>query len=236
MSALRQALAAPGAGIDVIAIPLDGPPCADALSPKERERAGRFVRPQDGIRYAAAHNALRHLLAAALSLEPGSLEFDAHSGGKPWLPAYPGLAFNLSHSGDIGLVAIGRGLRLGVDVEQRQRNGRELDWRGIAESYFTVRELQAIGDDDDATLRFLRMWTAKEAVLKAIGSGLSGLAEVETALNDENQAWLLSAHRAEWRLQTLELAGGHAAALAYDGPHRPLRQWLWQDFAQPFPT
>ncbi|WP_434628787.1 4'-phosphopantetheinyl transferase family protein [Chromobacterium sp. CV08] len=235
MSALRQALAASDAAIDVIAVPLDGPHCPDALSPDERRHAGRFVRPRDGARYAAARNALRHLLAAALDADPAALEFASEGGGKPWLPAHPELGFNLSHSGDAALVALARGLRLGVDLEQRRRDGRELEWRGIAESYFSARERLALAGGD-ATRRFLRMWTAKEAVLKAIGSGLSGLADVEIALDEADRPRLLSAHCGEWRLQALETEDGHAAALAHDGPPRPLRRWRAQDFTLSFPT
>ncbi|WP_155419432.1 4'-phosphopantetheinyl transferase family protein [Chromobacterium subtsugae] len=236
MSALRQALASPGAAIDVIAIPLDGPPCPDALSPDERLRAARFIRPRDGARYAAAHNALRQLLAAALGADPAALDFAAESAGKPWLPAYPELGFNLSHSGDAALVALARGARLGVDLEQAQRDGRELDWQGIAESYFSAGERLALGDADDGARRFLRMWTAKEAVLKAMGSGLSGLADVEIALDAAGRPRLVSAHGDSWRLHALETEDGHAAALVHDGAPRPLRLWRAQDFTLSFPT
>ncbi|MGC0151281.1 4'-phosphopantetheinyl transferase family protein [Chromobacterium vaccinii] len=232
---MRQALAASGPAIDVIAVPLDGPRCPDALSPAERLHAGRFFRPRDGARYAAARNALRHLLAAALDADPAELAFAAESGGKPWLPAHPELGFNLSHSGDAALVALARGLRLGVDLEQRRRDGRELEWRGIAESYFSARERLTL-DGGDATRRFLRMWTAKEAVLKAMGSGLSALADVEIALDQADRPRLLSAHRDQWRLQALETEDGHAAALAHDGPPLPLRQWRAQEFTLSFPT
>jgi 4'-phosphopantetheinyl transferase len=220
--------------IHVIAIALDDTePDYALLSETERQRAGRFLRQQDGARFAAAHDALRRLLAAALETPAAELRIAASSDGKPWLLRYPGLAFNLSHSGAVALVAIGRDMRLGIDIEHRERPAAaHFDWRGIASTYFTQRERTAIGAGADAAYRFLQMWTAKESVLKAIGSGLSELEQVEVAF-DGAVPLLLSRHHLRWRLMPLAITGGHPAALTHDGPSRPLRYWRWDGSLQP---
>lgn len=223
--------------IHVISIALDAAaPGLDSetwtLSALERERAGRFLRQRDGRRFSAAHSAMRRSLAAALGIPAAALEINARNDGKPWLPRHPELGFNLSHSGPVALLAIGRNLHLGIDIEHRDRLAdANFDWRAIAQSYFTERERQEIGAGAGAAQRFLQVWTAKEAVLKAIGSGLSELDRVEIALA-ASAPLLLSSHSRHWCLTKLTIAGGHPAALAHDGSPRPICYWRWDDSPQ----
>lgn len=86
------------------------------------------------------------------------------------LPPHQGWDCNWSHSGERLLVALGRGGRVGVDLERLHRRPRALQ---VAQRYFTEREAQWLAAQDDRDLAFLRLWCAKEAVLKAHGHGLS---------------------------------------------------------------
>jgi len=128
---------------------------------------------------------LKALLAAYLDVEPDALSLvdDAH--GRPHLAGRHGLHFNWSHSGSHAMVAVARALpALGVDIEQRRARPRVLE---LARRFFAEREHAALQqlppiDRNDA---FLRLWTAKEAVLKAHGRGLAyGLERVEFAVGD----------------------------------------------------
>jgi 4'-phosphopantetheinyl transferase len=147
---------------------------ASCLSPDECARRDRFVFPQHQRRHAAAHVLLRHLLAAAVGASPAALVFKAGPHGKPSLaePAHAG-GFNLSHSDDIGLLlwAPGGG-DWGVDIERLRPMP---DAESLARQVFTPQERDAwqAGPAHGRSREFLRLWTRKEACLKAIGSGLS---------------------------------------------------------------
>ncbi len=160
----------------------DDPAPGDWLDEAERARAARFHFERDAHRYRASHTALRHLLARRTGVAAPALRFTAGSHDKPRLELPGAPAFNMSHSGRWALIGIGGPLPLGVDIEAP----REMDdLMALAERNFTAtecRELLAL--PEAGRLRaFLRCWTRKEAVLKAVGSGLSiepGLFEAGT--------------------------------------------------------
>ena len=113
------------------------------LSDEERQRAGRFRLARDRRRYTVARGRLRQLLADRLCTHPRlvALCYGAH--GKPRLA--PGSAaadwrFNVSHSGDLALLAFCRGRELGIDVEAVHA---VQDADSIAAWYFPPRELAA---------------------------------------------------------------------------------------------
>ena len=149
------------------------------LSAEEIARASRFVFARDRSRYIAAHAALRQLLtqhmanASQAAVEPLTLVVGSH--GKPALATPSRLHFNLSHSQNVGLVAISEDCELGVDVEQvRPMN----DAAAMAGAYFTPAEQAALAacgstfGDAARDRAFFICWTRKEACLKALGIGL----------------------------------------------------------------
>ena len=148
--------------------------CAAVLSPQERDRADKFLRPVDRARHTASHAALRLILARALGLDPGAIAFAAGPAGKPELagPARGLGSFNLSHSGARALVGLARGTEIGVDVEAI----RPLpDALRIARAHFSSDEVAALAAtaSTDIERAFFGLWTRKEAVVKALGAGLS---------------------------------------------------------------
>jgi 4'-phosphopantetheinyl transferase len=133
-----------------------------------------------------AHQALDQLLGQYLGVEPASLEFGTEPNGKPFL-AGGELSFNLSHSGELGLVAVARALPVGVDVEH-VREFRDSD--RLARRICSPREyehLQASPVPDE----LLRLWVRKEAVVKASGEGVDRLLLEVDVLDDAVQdGWL----------------------------------------------
>ncbi|VTU14165.1 MULTISPECIES: 4'-phosphopantetheinyl transferase family protein [unclassified Variovorax] len=155
-------------------VDLDAPdalPWQTLLSAGERARAARFVFERDRRRYLAAHGALRHLLGLRAGTDGQALQFAEGPFGKPFLRDRPGIAFNLSHSQAIGLVAIGEGA-IGVDVEVLRPMD---DMPALAAAHFTDAEQQALASAEAARQArvFLEIWTRKEGCLKALGAGLS---------------------------------------------------------------
>jgi 4'-phosphopantetheinyl transferase len=164
----------PGADIDSVE------PGAElaVLSEDERVRAARFVRARERRRFARCRAALRGILGRLLGEPADSLRFRAAAMGKPELDRGPGvvepLRFNVSHSAELGIVAVCRGREIGVDLERlRPINEAER----IVASFFTEAEQRAFDaiDEPDRPSAFLRGWTRKEAVLKGFGMGISGL-------------------------------------------------------------
>jgi 4'-phosphopantetheinyl transferase len=143
------------------------------LSPDERDRMSRFLSPQDRRRYLTSHASLRRLLSGYVGCAPRDLGFEAGEFGKPALKIPSGseaIRFSLSHSGDVGLVAVTRAGEIGADVERIRAIEPE-----VAESHFSRRELADLKSLDESRwlAGFYNCWTRKEAILKAEGRGFN---------------------------------------------------------------
>jgi 4'-phosphopantetheinyl transferase len=181
-------------------------------------------RPQQG------RSPLRALLGAYLGLPPEALVLREGPHGRPRLDAAQAgtLDFNWSHSGRSALIAIGRHVAPGIDVERRRPRPRALE---IARRYFCAAEAEQLAAlpakaRDDA---FLALWTAKEAVLKALGRGLAfGLHRLEIA-TESGQPRLMQLDGEEasaWHLRALEVGPECVATLAWRGPPRAVSLWV----------
>ncbi|KIU37442.1 4-phosphopantetheinyl transferase [Methylobacterium radiotolerans] len=148
--------------------------CEAVLDAAERGRADRFLRPVDRARFRASHAALRLILGDALGLAPADVELLAGAGGKPELAGAARRAadFNLSHSGARALIGLARDASIGVDVEAVRPIADALR---IAAAHFAADEVSALAGAPHGAVerRFFGLWTRKEAVVKALGSGLS---------------------------------------------------------------
>jgi len=129
---------------------------------------------------------------------------------------------NWSHSGERLLVALALQARVGVDLERLQRRPRALE---VSARFFTDRESDWLRAHPDRDRAFLRLWCAKEAVLKAHGHGLSfGLDKLRFEERDDKLRLVEcdpALGRAEqWSLREIEPAPGYLGALAW----RPLAE------------
>lgn len=142
------------------------------LSPDELDRAARIPDERIRRRYAIGRVALRRLVGERLGVTPTELRFVYGARGKPSLEG-AGVSFNLSHSGDLALIALSARGSIGVDLEQL-RPQRRLDL--LSQRVLTDDERKLL-DNARATGAgaqwFFRFWTAKEAVAKAFGLGLA---------------------------------------------------------------
>lgn len=174
--------------VTVWRIPLDPVrgPSADAvaeLSQAERARAALFATDALRNRWLHGHVATRRILARALGVAPREIAYGAAAAGKPFVaaPAGSGIEFNYSDSGDLALVAVmagdadprsgGTRVTLGVDVEAYRPMS---DMAGIAERFFAAEERESLFalPEAERVAGFYRLWTRKEAYIKAIGTGL----------------------------------------------------------------
>ena len=152
------------------------------LSAEEQQRAARFRIAEARHRFILARVMLRHQLGTEIGIVPESVFFATGKHGKPRLDI-PGIddppQFNLSHSGDVVVFVVGS-VDVGVDVESLRdvRNAERM-----ARRFFSPSEQSVIQSLGGATRdhAFLRIWTQKEAFLKATGLGVGmPLREVET--------------------------------------------------------
>jgi 4'-phosphopantetheinyl transferase len=193
------------AGVDVWRIDLDAghlavDRAAEALSPGERLRARRLRAPLARRRFVMRRLGLRAVLAEYSGADPARLTYRAGPYGKPALEGGP--CFSLSHSGGLALCAVSPGREVGVDVE-RLRAVPEAD--RIVERVFSPaerRDYHALREAAPGSA-FLRMWTRKEALLKALGVGFSDEEAVRRAPDPER-----------WEVHDLAGIDGHLAALA----------------------
>lgn len=146
-----------------------------SLSSQEQERHGAYRRADDRQRFLIGRGALRRLLGHWLELPPQAVPLATAPHGKPVCPGGP--AFNVSHSGDLILLALHPLRPVGVDVE-RLRPG--LDWEPIARRMLTPaeREILAGLPAGERPQAFLAAWCRLEARLKARGDGLAGLEQL----------------------------------------------------------
>ena len=153
------------------------------LASDELRRAERFRVAAAARRFIGARAALRMILGRATGAEPADVEFLFGEHGKPCLPG-GAVLFNASDSGDYVVVALSTA-EVGVDIEvvRTLRRHDRLARRVCTESEL---EMLAKAPREDREALLLRLWTCKEAALKAIGIGLSGGArnvEVEIPTN-----------------------------------------------------
>lgn len=204
---------------------------AALLSADEQERAAAFHFAHDRAHFSAARGRLRELLAGYLGTAPAALRFETGTHGKPRLAAdfaAADIRFNLSHSHGQGLVAVTRGVEVGVDLEQMRA---DVDAAGIVASHFSPAERAAWAALPEAQRHeaFFHGWVRKEAYVKARGEGLSHdsaayTVELEPAARGALLADALSADAARaWRVEKLAAPAGFAAAIAYASPEKSVR-------------
>ena len=190
------------------------------LTPEERTRAARYRHPEDARRFSAARGWLRRVLAAELDTTPELVQLAESATGKPRLAGGTGPSVNLSHAGELALVAVA-GREVGVDVEHEDSGPRGLDALAIACSPAEAAALDRLPAARRADA-FLRHWTAKEAYLKGTGLGLAvapHCVEVGLALGGGAGPVRVSGDSgpSRWQVQALRPAPGYVGAVAAEG-------------------
>ncbi|MEW2029352.1 4'-phosphopantetheinyl transferase superfamily protein [Streptomyces roseifaciens] len=193
-------------------LPVPGQAPERILDAGERARAAAFVRDLHRERYVASHTGLRLLLGAYLGTDPAAVTLVREPcpgcGGPHGRPAAAGapLHFNLSHAGDLALIAFAD-TPVGADVEEVQPAATARELAGVLHPAETA-ELTAL-PAPRLPEAFARCWTRKEAYLKGTGTGLSENPSVTYV-----GAGPVPASPAGWALEDVPAAPGYAAAIA----------------------
>jgi len=181
------------------------------LCDAEREKAARFFREADRQSSIAARGALRFLLSGYTGIPAVEIAFDYSDNGKPHVIGSD-VEFNVSHSADWVVLAFGRNLQVGVDVEKIKR---ELDLFSIASRYYTPEEVALMTSADDPHMVFFQLWARKEAYVKAQGSGVfRDLKNLRVPLDGNRLPDV--AEKDGWHFHRLEAGSKYAAAVVTD--------------------
>jgi 4'-phosphopantetheinyl transferase len=207
-----------------------------ALGAHESQRAAALVGAADRRRYVAAHGFMRAVLAHYTGIDASALCFVDGAAGKPALVLAQdtsAIQFNLSHSGDLALCGAAREQPLGVDVEVVRRLD---DLQALLRSSFSANEQRQF-DALEPALRheaFFAAWTRKEAVIKALGTGLSTEpARIEVSIDPRRPPALVAidgsvAAARRWSLWGARLSQGAWWAAACERAGMALRLWCLQ--------
>jgi 4'-phosphopantetheinyl transferase len=141
-----------------------------SLTPAERARMDRFLRPRDQWLFVLARRLVRNGLRDCFGIESPCFVEGAY--GKPGLRDDRDVAFNISHTAGFVAGAFARGCELGIDVERADHVD---DADALARDYLAPSERDLLARTAPASRRamFLRLWVLKEAIIKADGRGLS---------------------------------------------------------------
>ena len=195
------------------------PSLLSILSSEEKVEIARYHREDDRLRSALGRAAVRWLLSELLQRPPSDIEIHRNPFGKPYLDDAR-VWFNISHCGDMVAVAISQMGAIGVDVESVSRQSCGM---AIAERFFHASEAERLRNTPEEHFceHFTKLWTGKEAIVKASGAGIAyGL---ESALIDEN--W--NAVNGEYDLYWFVPKQGYQGAVAAQ-PNDVITDRLWR--------
>lgn len=180
----------------------------DLLSADEQSRANRFKFEQHRQRFIAGRGFLRSLLARYLNTDATSLQFGYGAHGKPFLKD-ASIQFNLAHSEHLALVVVSLDRAVGIDLEHIRAIEQ---FEALVTRFFRPSEARTI---QAQPALFFQYWTCKEAFLKATGTGLSKLKELEI---DRTQLKTIpvEARSQDWHLQEIPINPQFAGAIVVE--------------------
>lgn len=201
------------------------------LSMDEKTRALRFKFPIHQQRFIAARSILRCLLARYLNQPPESFDFKYTEHGKPYL-FNQSIYFNISHANQWALYAVSTEEKIGVDIEHIRE---DTETTSIAQRFFSMHENKIFNQlsSEQKKTAFFRLWTCKEAFIKAVGEGLSfPLKDFDIEIK-ENTARLLSIKgdkkmAQQWSILEIPAPENYKAALAAKTEITDLKLWNFQ--------
>ncbi len=197
----------------------------DLLSDDENQRLSSISHAPSALTYRNSRILTRRLLAKKLNMSPMDLLFDRSDLGRPSLNGVHGVDFNISHCGSHYMIAIGRGVRVGVDIEYIKRRKQQ---DRIVDRHFSREEGEYYNSLSKDKLRdryFHQIWTLKEAHSKALGVGFSeGFSHYDFDISDLKNITLRDSRGGDGVYKAFDMKEDvHAspAILAYAGAKLP---------------
>ena len=206
------------------------------LAADETARANKYRFPEHKRRFIVARGVLRQLLGNYLNISPKHLKFEYSERGKPYIfnsNTSKAIQFNISHSEEYALLGFTYDRSIGVDIEYLRAMP---DAVKIAKRFFAPQEYELICslDAKQQSQTFFKLWTAKEAYLKAIGTGLSGLASIKINFDSSGDRIYLSSidnstSVDNWSIYSCLPTPNYVGTIAIDAPvtKQQICFWNW---------
>jgi len=177
----------------------------EILSHEEQQRAFRMKHEGTRIAFIRSHFATRHILSKYVGQRPLDIAFTVQPRGKPEID---GVQFSLSHSQGYALLGVTKENNIGIDIECVRPIERLND---LVERFLNKDEQLDVLEAEKKLKRFFEVWTAKEALAKATGVGLSGFENAPPGL----------------LVKPLTVPDGYVGAVAVDGSDISLKHFEW---------
>lgn len=189
------------------------------LDTEELLRAARFFRREDKERFIICRGALKQLLGSYLQTKPHTIKIILNEQKKPVIKDSPYLHFNISHSQKCIAFAISDS-SVGIDVEYINEN---FEFHAIAQTCFTITEMLSLNENCNPAYQFFKIWTRKEALLKADGKGLNDDMNKSDCLNDCSVNEIAGSGNDTYTINSFEIDKNYIAGIAYSGREKKLR-------------
>lgn len=185
----------------------------------EKTRSASFLKDKDSHRFIVGRAMLRTLLGKYLNVEADKLSFGFGKNKKPllindWKSLFD---FNISHSGEYVLIAISDN-SIGIDIEQYEY---DFKLKQVMQLTFSDSEILYINKQDSPSRIFYKLWTRKEALLKANSGGLSNMIKYIPCINEVIDYMPIISFE-NWRVNSFYLDEQHPASVAYTGDNTKL--------------
>ena len=195
------------------------PDCCRAFTTAYEQRtARRFAQVADAARHMAGRALARRMLHAQTGQSMVD-DFARNPHGKPFCPLTTA-EFSISHSGDMVWVAVCRSTPVGIDVEKMHPLPDAAELTG--QLHPQERQALLALPETELETAFYRCWTRKEALLKAVGTGLSTpLQDFCVRIDQQNDSWVLRAPTSatgQWTCRDLAVADGYQCSVAAQAP------------------
>jgi len=144
---------------------------AEFLSHDELQKSELFYNEDDKKRYIMSHGSIRIILGESLNVAPKNINFQYNPYGKPEVHGNQHIYFNSSHTKNYCAISVSKQYELGIDIEEKRL--KELEIYPLVSMLHENEQKYLLKNKDDIIHNFYKLWTAKEALLKAYGIGLS---------------------------------------------------------------
>lgn len=201
------------------------------LCTEELQRESKFVFEYLRKRFAISRGILRTILRGYLQSDD-PIDFSYGPNGKPCLKdPFNNLHFNLSHSNGLAVYGIANRVEIGVDIEHIKTDFLE---KKLEEYVFSEAEKSVFNSlkIEDKTLAFYQAWTRKEAVLKALGKGLSDSpTKIEVTFEPSVEPKILRIHPntdvAHWSIHSFNIRSEYVGAVVVNSPSSTIKLFHW---------
>lgn len=190
------------------------------LDTSEREKIAKLKFEWLKQRAIISKGLSRHLIAEYLGMKPAVIKYSYNKFGKPYISdSSDDLQFNISHCDNIIVFAFSSGNEIGVDVEKIKTIE---DMEGVADICFTPYEKEWLNRTESVTETFYKIWTIKEAFIKAIGRGFSfSPKDIELTNESKNQITIKKIYQKEfvkeYETATIRILPDYLISLVYQG-------------------